>query len=75
MWTFKSGDQKFNAKVLDEDFLAQVKKEGILVNAQTRLLVQRREIRTVQPNGEAKSAYSITKVHNVINRGQDPLFD
>lgn len=75
MWTFKSGDQKFNAKVLDEDFLAQVKKEGILVNAQTRLLVQRREIRTVQPNGEAKSAYSITKVHNVINHGQDPLFD
>lgn len=75
MWTFRSGNQKFNAKVLDEEFLNQVKKDGLYVTGDTRLVVSRREIRKVQPSGEAKSSYYITQVHEIRNQGQDPLFD
>ena len=75
MWTFRSGNQKFNAKVQDEEFLNQVKQDGIYVTGNTKLVVSRREVGRVQPSGEAKSSYYITKVHNVSNQEQDQLFD
>ena len=74
MWTFRSGNQKFNAKVQDEEFLNQIKKDGLYVTGDTRLMVSRREVRKVQPSGEAKSSYYITKVHEIRNQGQDSLF-
>ncbi|MGO3084251.1 hypothetical protein [Ancrocorticia populi] len=71
-WTFESGNQRFNAKVLDADFLRYVENVGYKFNRDSRALVDRREVRKRDSTGAMKSQYSIVKVHQVSSPGEEP---
>lgn len=72
VWTFVSGNQRFNARVLDEEFTEFMQSQGYLVNAQTKALVQRREIRKRDSNGVTTSKFYIDKVIQISNPGEEP---
>lgn len=72
VWTFSSGDQTFNAKVLDQDFLTHVENIGYKFNKDTRILVDRREVRKRDSAGVVKSQFYILKVHRITSPGEEP---
>ena len=72
VWTFSSGDQQFNAKVLDRDFLSYVENVGYKFNKDTRALVERREVRKRDASGKLMSKCYITKVRSISSPGEEP---
>lgn len=72
VWTFSSGNQQFNAKVLDKDFLQYVENIGYKFNKETRALVDRREVRKRDASGKLKSQYYIVAVRNISSPGEEP---
>lgn len=72
VWTFASGNQRFNAKVLDMEFLQYVENVGYRFNKETRALVDRREVRKRDASGKPKSQYFIDRVRNISSPGEEP---
>lgn len=72
VWTFSSGNQQFNAKVLDKDFLQYVENIGYKFNKETRALVDRREVRKRDASGKLKSQYYIVTVRSISSPGEEP---
>lgn len=72
VWTFESGSQKFNAKVLDREFLAYVENVGYKFNKETRALVDRREVRKRDASGKISTQFYIEKVRKISSPGEDP---
>lgn len=72
MWTFKTLDGKFNARVEDIDFLNYVENEGFKADLGTRLKIIRKEVRKRFPNGESRSRYYVLRVVEIIAPGEEP---
>ena len=72
MWTFESGSQKFNAKVLDWEFLAYVVNDGYKFNKETRVLVDRREVRKRDASGKISTQFYIEKVRRISRPDEEP---
>ena len=71
MWTFRVDGQRFNAKMLDKGFAERVAKSEIVLDGQTKLLVRRREVVTLDQNGVTTGVrYEIVEVIGVISDGQ-----
>lgn len=72
VWRFRSGDQSFNAKVMDTDFLNFVKNHGYKIYGETTAKVERREVRKRDKTGKSTSKYYIEKVIRIENPGETP---
>lgn len=72
MWTFRTLDGKFNARVEDINFLNYVENEGFKASLDTRLKIVRKEVRKRFPNGESKSKFYVLQVLKIIAPGEEP---
>lgn len=72
MWTFRTLDGNFKARVKDVKFLNYVENQGFKASLDTRLSIVRKEVRKRLPNGVSKSRYYVLRVLNITAPGEDP---